>query len=264
MKNKKRTLLWSIDGDKLPGTSYLFGAMHVQDERMFGFVERALEKIRLCTAFAAELHLDDSKSSSAALSLQPAKVPPLRELISPKKFRRLHKILLKTTGFDLDHLDGASPFAIVNLLTAQAFQSDLPVTMDEYLWNHAREEGKDMLGIETLEEQIEVLSKIPLQHQVKMLLDMGKDIGDFRRNLLQVTSLYQKGDVQRLYKNVKKSSKGLRRLLLYNRNEIMAERIAGHIAERTLFTAVGAGHLGGEKGVLCLLKLKGFRVQPVR
>ncbi|MGB0863917.1 MAG: TraB/GumN family protein [Saprospiraceae bacterium] len=36
------------------------------------------------------------------------------------------------------------------------------------------------------------------------------------------------------------------------------------VQEQTLFCAIGAGHLSGKKGVLKLLKDKGYKVKPVK
>jgi uncharacterized protein YbaP (TraB family) len=44
----------------------------------------------------------------------------------------------------------------------------------------------------------------------------------------------------------------------------MANRIAEFTNQHTIFAAIGAGHLGGKKGVLRLLKKKGFTVKPIK
>ena len=43
----------------------------------------------------------------------------------------------------------------------------------------------------------------------------------------------------------------------------MTKRFAKIARSQTLFCAVGAGHLAGQKGMLRLLKKKGFNVRPV-
>jgi uncharacterized protein YbaP (TraB family) len=70
--------------------------------------------------------------------------------------------------------------------------------------------------------------------------------------------------VQQLYKMVKKNSKGMRPLMLYRRNEVMAERIGALVQEQRVFAAIGAAHLGGGKGVLRLLKKQGLTLHPVQ
>ena len=93
---------------------------------------------------------------------------------------------------------------------------------------------------------------------------MGKRFKKHRKGLLKMTEQYQKAEIKKLYKSGLKSAKGLKKLLIYDRNLIMAERFYTHIKEQSMFYAVGAGHLGGEKGLLRLLKKRGLKVKPVQ
>jgi hypothetical protein len=52
-------------------------------------------------------------------------------------------------------------------------------------------------------------------------------------------------------------------LILYNRNDIMAKRIDSLGKIRSTFCAVGAAHLPGDSGLISLLRMKGFTVEPV-
>jgi Uncharacterized protein conserved in bacteria len=74
---------------------------------------------------------------------------------------------------------------------------------------------------------------------------------------------YAQGDIQGLYKSAKKDAKGMRKVLLYRRNRLMAKRFAEIASREPLFCAVGAGHLAGGKGMLRLLKNAGFSLRPV-
>jgi uncharacterized protein YbaP (TraB family) len=52
--------------------------------------------------------------------------------------------------------------------------------------------------------------------------------------------------------------------LITDRNRRMANRIADFTAKQQVFIAVGALHLPGEKGVIELLRKKGFLVEAVK
>lgn len=260
---KKHTLLWRIEGENLPGPSYLFGTMHVRDSRMFDAVEQVKEKISACQSFAAEFNLDEAAlQTPPALNFQLPQGQSLRNLIPPRRYQRLRKILLKTAHIDIDFFQNAPPFFIVNLIAERILIADMPVSLDEHLWNYAKSQGKTMHGVETFGEQMAVLEKISLNEQVKMLIDMTRNVSRYRKHLLHMAELYQKKDVQRLFKTVKKSSRGLRKILLYRRNEVMAARIAALAKEQPTFAAIGAAHLGGGKGVIRLLKKQGLKLFP--
>ena len=51
--------------------------------------------------------------------------------------------------------------------------------------------------------------------------------------------------------------------MLYQRNVVMTDRFFKIIQEKSIFCAIGAGHLGGKQGVLRLLKQRGLTVKEV-
>ena len=253
-------MLWRLGHPDFPAASFLFGTMHVQDVRAFGKWEIVREKIKDCDVFAVEFDLEDeglTMSYSATILPEGQK---LSDLIPEKKYMKLRRILLKSTGFNLDHGQRTLPFLLIGAISGNILQNDMPTSLDQHLWAFAKTEGKQVMGIETLSEQLAVLSKIPLEAQVKMLLDVGRNIGTFRKQLLHLAELYQKEELQLLHRAVKKQAGGLRKIMLNRRNEIMADRIFEMAAGQKTFAAIGAGHLWGGKGVLRLLKKKGMSV----
>jgi uncharacterized protein YbaP (TraB family) len=264
MKPKKQSLLWKLTADGIAVPSYVFGTMHVQDRRAFNGIDLIFEKINACDAFAAEFHLDDAAGSFDGTAMLLPHHLTLHDFIPPKKYAKLRQRLLKSAQLDLDLLQRSLPFMAVNMIGGKILQSDMPVSLDEHLWNEASRAGKKLLGIESFQEQMEVLGKIPIEMQVKMLLELGRNLRHYRQHIQRLADLYCSGDLYRLSKTVKKNAKGLRKMMLYHRNEVMAGRIAALARQQSLFAAIGAGHLLGGKGVLRLLKKEGLKVVPVQ
>lgn len=262
-KKSKNSLLWQITGKKIPGTSYLFGTMHVKDERAFSLIEPLQKVIDTCDAFATEFNLKEAESGveSNAMDLPDNKV--LTDFMSEKKYQRMRKIFIKYFEFDIDILKSAMPLIISNALSAQTLMTDREVNLDQYLWQYAESREKVTLGIETFAEQLQILHAIPLDYQLKALSDISKNISSFSKEHQKMTALYARQDIRQMYQSTKKSIGRARKILLYNRNIIMAERIERMAQEQTLFSAIGAAHLAGKKGVLKLLKDAGLKVKPV-
>lgn len=256
-------MLWRIDHKKLPANSYLFGTMHVHDQRAFKLMTQVYPKIDECAAFAVEFNVDEM-----AMNLDPnaMKLPAnssLDNLMKPKVYKKLKKIFRKTVGLNLDHFKDTKPLIVANLINEQILSKDMPTSLDMHLWNYAKQQDKITLGIETYQEQIDILKNIPLDYQLKALVGMGKNFKKHRKSLLKMTEQYERADIRQLYKSGLKSIGEIKKLLLFDRNLLMAERFSLFIQEQSLFAAVGAGHLAGKKGMLRLLKQKGFKVKPV-
>lgn len=243
--------------------SYLFGTMHVRDQRAFGYLPIVQEKILACEVYAAELNLDeiDQQIMAEAMDLDGDVV--LSDLLKAKVYKRLERLFIEQTGLPLSYFEGSQPIMITNLLTESVLAKDAPHSLDATLWKFAQSQEKITIGIETFEEQLAIMDKITLDYQVKGLSDMVRNFKKFKKQLKELTVLYQEGALRKLYKRTKKQAGPLRKLMIYNRNYIMAERIIQLAEEKSLFAAVGAGHLEGAKGVLRLLKKGGFRCVPV-
>jgi uncharacterized protein YbaP (TraB family) len=237
--------------------------MHLQNEDAFTYKEQILAKINECEAFATEFKLDDADEEKTTEYMN---LPPgifLETLLSKKKFDQIDAFLKSTLRIPLMAFNQSKPLVITNLITTSIFQQDMELALDIYLYQYAKMQGKELLGIETFHEQLEILQKIPLELQVKSLKDLIKNFDQHRLEMNAISELYAKGETKELYKLARKSAKGLRRIMLYNRNEIMAKRIAKLITEKSICVAVGAGHLEGKRGVIKLLKDLGVEVTKV-
>lgn len=256
-------MLYQLHRKGTVNTSYLFGTMHLQNEDAFTYKEQILAKINECEAFATEFKLDDADEEKTTEYMN---LPPgifLETLLSKKKFDQIDAFLKSTLRIPLMAFNQSKPLVITNLITTSIFQQDMELALDIYLYQYAKMQGKELLGIETFHEQLEILQKIPLELQVKSLKDLIKNFDQHRLEMNAISELYAKGETKELYKLARKSAKGLRRIMLYNRNEIMAKRIAKLITEKSICVAVGAGHLEGKRGVIKLLKDLGVEVTKV-
>jgi uncharacterized protein len=252
------SLLWKLSAPDSPFHSCLFGTMHVRDQRAFHGLDKVYACLDACDAFALELDLD-----AEGPPLQLPRQPPLRRLLSPRAYARLRKSLLKAFQLDIAFFPHFPPFALLELVTERILTDDHPFFLDAHLWNYAGEREKKRLGLETQQEQLEVLLEIPLDQQVKMLRQTGRNPARYRKSLQRMAAWYQAGDLKRLYHASKNSSGKLRRRMIYDRNQLMADRLAELTRTQSVFCAVGAAHLWGGKGLIRLLKQKGFSVKAV-
>ena len=267
MKKNKNFLVWQFyaptpDSELLPTISYIIGTMHIRDERAFQFEQIFLQKITACEVFATEFDLDDTQVVSVTQALMLPLGISLQSLMPPKLYKRINDVVKKQTGMDLMPFNFMKPIAVTNFLSEFVLSKDRMLSLDETLWQFAKEQRKILRGIETFNEQLDILEKMSIDDQIKGLKDVVRNFPKFRKQLLNMTKLYEKADIAQLYKVAKQTAKGGRKILLYDRNTLMADRIAEFSEQNTICVAIGAGHLAGKKGVLHLLKQKGFVVKP--
>lgn len=258
-----KKMLYQLITEANDHKSYLFGTMHLQTESAFTYKEQILAKINECDAFATEFKLDEADEEKTTQYMNLPTGILLETLLSKKKFDEIDAFLQSNLRIPLMAFNQSKPLVITNLITTSIFQQDMELALDIYLYQYAKMQGKELLGIETFDEQLEILQKIPLELQVKSLKQLIKNFDQHRQEMNEIAQLYAEGKVKKLYKLAKKSAKGFRKIMLYDRNEIMAERIAKLISEKSACIAIGAGHLKGKRGVIKELEQLGIEVKKI-
>ena len=83
----------------------------------------------------------------------------------------------------------------------------------------------------------------------------------------EMIRLYREQDIHAMQNSISDEGSGIaayEEILLKRRNRNWIPIMARMMREKTTFFAVGAGHLGGESGVIALLRTNGYRVEPVQ
>ena len=262
-KLKKNTLLWKIINRETSIESYIYGTVHLRDEKVYFLLEKIKELIKNSDVFIAEYDLDDAGNPEIMNMLQLPNGKHLKDLIPEKKYKKLHKQILKSFGIDLDRFGYFKPMVIENMLTEMIFDTDYEFPMDVILWNYAKELDKEMLGAESTDGQIEIMRKLPVDNQLKSLISIGRNPAKFKKKTKKIVSYYQDQNIKELHRKSLKSLGKLKKILVYDRNIRIVNTIDNYAKDKKVFAAIGAGHLLGEKGILRLLKQKGYKVKPV-
>ncbi len=262
MSGKKNALIWKLEsGDK--DASYLIGTMHVKDAAAFSRVNDMYAAIDACEVFATEFNLEEADHNLTAETMDLKNGQTLQSLVGKKRFKKMAKRVEREFGLDISLFNGSLPLLLSNMLTEQILSDDMQHSLDESLYRYAKEQEKTTLGVETFLEQMEILGKIPIDIQVKQLKDMLGNLGAYRKHVRKLAKAYRQEEIGKLYKATKKSMGSLRKLMIYDRNERMAERMVKMMQETSCCFAVGAAHLDGGKGILRKLKHSGITLSAI-
>ena len=264
MYTLKQTFLWQLFPPNNAPRSFILGTMHVKDARVFVMQHHLIELIREAELYAAETNLHDLNGQEDFLTMLIPDGRTIKEYYTDKQYSKMQKVLQKAFGVDIEQYLRFRPFFISSMVDQAILSKDMPYSLDESLWRYADEQGKEMTGVESYADQLNIMNKIPVEVQARQLLSLSKKFSAHRKEILKLTELYVNGDIKQLHRSARKGMGNLRKMLLWERNYRMADRIDALIREQSSFCAIGAGHLWGKKGVLKLLKDKGVKMEPIK
>src|SRR5580658_8678295 len=268
-EKKYPALLWEITGNGLTRPSYLFGTMHVSSKLVF----------HLSDSF----YLDIKSSDIVALELDPQlwqdqlfrfenMESNLRYYTqgSPNDFVNEKSFQLERYDDRLKSALSDEPTIINGLLyrtyrTRADFEED--TYLDLYIYQTGRKLGKQATGVENYfqtERLVMEAAQDMMKDRKKKAPDMdGESAYDIERKTQEA---YRQGDLDLLdsLEKLMEPSEAYMEKFLYRRNEIQAASIDSIVRRHSLFVGVGAAHLPGSRGVIELLRKKGYILRPIK
>ncbi|MCE6988704.1 TraB/GumN family protein [Dyadobacter sp. CY323] len=263
----ENSLLWEIKapGDARP--SYLFGTIHLICPADFVLSDSLKASIAKTEQVALEIDMDDPGMMATMMQTMNMKGDNgLSKLISPDEYARLNKFYKDSVGMGLEMFEKAKPFVLMGPLF-NAVLSCQPQSYEMSLIELAKRQKSEVIGIETLQEQMAIFDSIPYTDQVKMILTMIDSLPKARKEFKDLVSLYKSQKINDLYSLTMKSEFGMdgnEEIMLFDRNKKWISRIQKIMSTKPTFFGVGAAHLGGEKGVIALLRQEGYQVRAVQ
>ena len=256
------TFLYKISHEDLEDDSYLFGTIHMRDERVFNFDPAVYEKLLESKFFALEVHPDTL--------VQELCINPFNDLInnmfSDESLRRrdsLALVIKEETDVDVDELDIDDPL-YMELALNNFFKKgkEKNVILDAHLYQIAKSHDKVISGLESIEDRRVAFnlkeSTDTLSTDSDSTNRISRIIQEFRFKE-QLIDTYIKGDLDQIEE---KSASSSNASMVY-RNDVMVNNSLQYIRNGGIFMAVGVGHLGGHKGMIKAYEDLGFEVTRV-
>ena len=263
-------LLYQISGKNLKKPSYLFGTIHLICEKDMFPAEKLKSYINQTEQMMLELDLDDPavmQKATKGLMLPDGKT--MKEYLKPAEYAKVDELFKNYLGVSFDRFQTFKPvLASVLLLTSpKVIGCQPPSAYDAFLAQTAMTNKMPILGLETVEAEFAALDSLPFDKQVealnKMAADPEKSFGDFK----SMYRIYLTQNSDELYNLTVKEFKAegiSQEKLLDERNANWIPVIEKNIAIKPSFIGVGGGHLGGVKGVVNLLRAKGYKLTPIK
>lgn len=265
-QKNENTLLWKISGNGLKESSYLFGTIHITcDATLTDKVKTALDKTeQLCL----ELDMDDPAMQGEMMSNMMMKNGvTMKSLAKPEDFKAVDAFLTTNVGFSAEMLNTVKPFMITAMLYPKMLGCEMQ-SVEAELIKIAKAQNEDVIGLETVGEQLAVFDAIPYQEQMNELVITAKDnMQRDKAELAEMMTLYKSENVEAMISFTEKSANVMTSkysdVLLKKRNQNWISRMTTIATNKPTFFGVGAAHLGGKDGVIALLRKAGFTVEAV-
>jgi uncharacterized protein YbaP (TraB family) len=157
------------------------------------------------------------------------------------------------------------PWFIVLMLQSAALQRSSPKAgVDEYFMKRAAKRSMPVVGLESVQEHARVFSGLTDRESEILLLSTFVP-SEARRGDDDVMKAWNRGDAETLARIMEQESRefpAFNERLLGARNRAWIPRIDGFLASgHTYFVVVGAGHFGGSRGLLALMRAKGYQIE---
>lgn len=258
-EKKYQSLLWEVSGNGLTKKSYLYGSMHVSDK-----VSYHLSDAFFTHLLSADIIANESEPSTwtdlfgmfntdysqyqkfySKFYLQPVKRENLYPLFQNNNYT-LNNFLFRTNEYQKE------------------YQED--TYLDMFIYRTGKKYNKKTVGLEDTKTSIlgimtaDLGNNRPKEENIVAIQKILKNNG-YEEALM---NFYRDKDLDMIDSLTSLStSEGYLKALLYDRNVIMVKSIDSLVRRGSLFAAVGAAHLPGQKGIIEMLRAKGYKVAPV-
>jgi len=263
---KEKSLLWEISGKGLTEPSYLFGTIHLICPTDFYLSQQLKNSIGKTQQLALEIDMDDPGLMAAMTkTMFMADDKKLTDILPEKDYNQLKQFYKDSLKMDIATFGRAKPFMMMGPMFNKILGCE-PQSYEISLMGLANNQKSEIIGLESIEEQMAIFDTIPYDRQAAMLVNMIDKLPETRKEFHDLVELYKQQDLQGLYNLTLKSEFGMDgqdEVMLFRRNQNWISRIDILTHERPTFIAVGAAHLGGDKGVIALLRKAGYKVRAV-
>jgi uncharacterized protein YbaP (TraB family) len=262
--------LWVVKDDDT--TIYLFGTVHVLKPGLSWFDEAVKDAFEKSDEMMLELVMPEDQAAVAKTMMPLAmdttgKTIPSRLTADELKAYQAAMVSVGVPANAFDSFEPWFPAMTLSVLPLAKLGYDPEQGAEKLLSKFAKDSSKPVSGLETLEEQLGFFDKLPDTQQVAFLNSVVKDMDKLGPTLDKMVMLWAKGDPDGLAVAMNESMAAtpeLATMLLYDRNQRWADQIKTRMNKPgTVFIAVGAGHLAGEKSVQDYLEARGLTATRV-
>jgi uncharacterized protein YbaP (TraB family) len=264
--------LWELEGRA--GNIRLLGSIHFLRAEDYPLPEAIGEAYRNADVLVTEIDLDDLDPLAAHASMQALAIDPqgrdLASLLGPADYATV-RAGIQALAIDPAMLAAYEPWYAalqVTQLRLQQLGFDPGYGVEARLLMLATADGKEVRGLETLEDQLGALDSLPGSAQREFLLTTIEDAAEIDSGIDEILQAWREGDTRTLERELLAGldeQPALRQRILVDRNRRWVEQLLAKAGDGTDYlVVVGALHLVGPDSVLDMLEQRGIDNRQLR
>lgn len=264
----ENSLLWQISGNGLTKPSFLFGTIHVIAADDYYLGENVVKKLSNSDVLVLEMDLAEMNTSELAMASLLPEGKTIADYMDPDDYQVLENFFVDSIGFTPELFKNSQarikPFYLEQMIYFH-FLGENPESFEKNFTDIAEDQQIIIGGLETLKEQLSYLESLPIETQLESLVNTLRNYTEESGYMKALIKAYKSQNIALLSKMIyeHEDGKDFTDSFLDARNEIWIPRLERFFTKGSCFIAVGAGHLAGEKGLITLLRNKGFTVEPI-
>ncbi len=275
-KGLEKSLLWEISGNGIEKPSFLYGTIHIINKDDFLLTDETKASFNSSERVTFEINMEELDDISTLFTLFSKVMMPdaitLKDLLEEEDYNFVKKELseLGLPSMMMGILERIKPMFLTTFVSGDMDPNSLEngeiVSYEMEFMKMAQQTEKEMAGLETIEYQISIFDSIPLTDQAQMLVESLKAESEGSDQFKEMIDMYLNQDIEAMQEMFNDEDDGMAKyedVLLVNRNRNWIPIMESMMKEKPTFFAVGAGHLGGENGVIKLLRKEGYTVKPL-
>ena len=271
-------IFYKVEKDGSDKTSYLLGTHHFAPLAVVDSIQELPSILARIDRLYGEVDMQAMSDPAVLMGMQQLFIAPADSTLD----RLLTVEQLDSVKVVWDRFaEGAMPFEMLKMMKPSLISTQLASMMamktlpdlnplegiDITMQNRARELGKPVGGLETVEFQLDMLYNQPLEKQAQALMETVRNADTYEEKAAELTNAYLSHDIQKildLMVEAENDDPEAIEKMLYARNENWISQLAAEMPQESLMVVVGAGHLPGERGVIEGLRKAGFTVTPIK
>lgn len=261
------TVLWEVSGKGLTTPSYLLGTFHLLCKEDVHFSDALKQAVKNASAVYMELDMDDITTILGGLNMMQMKNgKKLKDLFTAEEYKRVESFFKDSLKTSLGFYQGTKPMMLTSLIYPKLMECKTVSGVEQQLARLAKENKKEMLGLETLAFQASVFDSIPYEAQAVELLKTIDSLQRSKRFFDSMVGAYKNQDMAAMERMMNDKDYGMedkQDMMLDNRNRNWVGQLKTIMHKDPVFVAVGAGHLPGQAGLIALLRKEGYVVRPL-